>query len=178
MIKALWLAIKRLLGFPMPPSDEQKTEQLITMREKRDCAVAAVATACRVTYEAAHKALCHWDLPFFLESPLLSNPLNMLRALRDLGFDPDEKSKISELLRSELPPGKTICLVHNPDGAIKGTLQQHWVVYMGRSIYPDGEYLFHWGQDQTLKAFRQQEVIDMLTAGWPNCVITLKTKTR
>lgn len=175
-MKTLWRLIKRLLGFPMPPNDEQKTEKLITMREKRDCAVAAVATACGVSYEAAHRALNHWDLPFFLESPLLSNPLNILRAVRSLGFEPDDKARISELLRNELTPGRVICLVHNPDGAVKGTLQQHWVVYMGRTIHPDGDYLFHWGAGQTLKTLRQQEIIDMLTAGWPNCIILVKPR--
>lgn len=175
-MKTLWRLIKRLLGFPMPPNDEQKTEKLITMREKRGCAVAAVATACDVSYEAAHRALKHWDLPFFLESPLLSNPLNILRAVLSLGFEPDDKAKISELLRGELPPGKAICLVHNPDGAVKGTLQQHWVVYMGRDVHLDGGYLFHWGASQTLKVLRQQEIIDMLTAGWPNCIILVKPR--
>lgn len=61
-MKTLWRLIKRLLGFPMPPNDEQKAERLITMREKRDCAVAAVATACGVSYEAAHRALKHWEV--------------------------------------------------------------------------------------------------------------------
>lgn len=171
-MKTLWRLIKRLLGFPMPPNDEQKTEKLITMREKRDCAVAAVATVCGVSYEAAHRALNHWDLPFFLESPLLSNPLNILRAVRSLGFEPDDKARISELLRNELIPGKVICLVHNPDGAVKGTLQQHWVVWMGKDSN-DTHYL-HWGQTQDLIAKTKKELIDLVTLGTPNCVFEVR----
>ena len=165
MFKSFIRAIKKLLGFPLPPREEQVNEKLITMREERDCAVAAVATACAVSYEAAHKAIWHWNLPFFLESPLLSNPLNVVRAVRKLGFNADDKARISALLKGELPAGKTICLMHDHDSPF---LAQHWVVYMGR----DGErYLFHWGQYQTLRVLPQDELVNMLTAGWPNCII-------
>jgi hypothetical protein len=168
VLKSLWRSIKRLLGFPEPANEEQQTEILITQREDRDCAVAAVATACGVTYEKAYKALWHWNLPFFLESPIFANPLNVTRAIKALGFQVNEKLKISELLKGELPPGKVICLMHNPAGAIAGTLQQHIVVWFGKD---EGDmHLFHWGQKQSLRSYSEQETVNMLTVGWPNAL--------
>ncbi len=167
-MKTLWRLIKRLLGFPMPPNDEQKTEKLITMREKRDCAVAAVATACGVSYEAAHRALNHWDLPFFLESPLLSNPLNVKRGIKALGFNPVEIG-LSPLLNGTAMPGKVGVLVHDPKNPI---FAQHWAVWMGKDSN-DTHYL-HWGLTQDLERKTKQELIDLVTLGTPNCVFEVR----
>jgi len=175
VFKNLWKLIKRVLGFPPAPSAEQETEILITMRQKNDCHNAAGATAAgaalgrRVSYEEASKAFKHWDLPFWLESPIMSNPLNMVAGLKRLGCQVNDKIKISELLRGELPPGKIICLMHNPAGQIAGTLGQHWVVWFGKD--EGGKHLFHWGLKQALRTYGEQEVVGMLTAGWPNCII-------
>lgn len=168
MFKNLLKLIKRILGFPPEPTEEQKTEKLVTMREERDCHNAAVATACGVTYEKASKALFHWNLFGPLESPLMSNPLNVCRGIRKLGFNAYDKIKISQILRGELPPGKVICLMHDSSGMISGILNQHWVVWFGMK---NGKHLFHWGQCQTLRSYSEQETVDMLTSGWPNCVI-------
>ncbi len=177
IFKNIWKLIKRLLGFPPAPKPEQVNEVLITMRESRDCHVAAVATACnevlkstgrRITYEAASKALWHWNLPFFLESPLLSNPLNLCRGIEKLGCKANDKIKISELLKGELKPGSIICLMHDPSGQISGIIGQHWVVWMGKD--KDG-HLFHWGMKQALKTYSEKDTIDMLTSGWPNCIV-------
>lgn len=165
MFKGLIKALKRLLGFPQPPREEQVGEALVTMREERDCAVAAVATACGVSYEEAHKALWHWNLPFFLESPLLSNPLNVTRAIRKLGFEANDKATISSLLRGELPRG-TVCLMHDPSNPLWA---QHWVVFLERTS--NHRFIFHWGQTQTTKILERDELVIMLTAGWPNCII-------
>lgn len=169
MLKNIINLIKRFLGFSPGPSEEQKTEKLITMRERRDCHNAAVATACGVTYEQASKALLHWNLFGPLESPLISNPLNVCRGIRKLGFKADDKIKISRLLKADLPPGKVICLMHDPSNDISGTLNQHWVVWFGKN--PEGKHLFHWGQYQELRAYTEEETIDMLTSGSPNCII-------
>lgn len=178
VFKNIWKLIKRALGFPPAPTAEQVNEVLITMREERDCHVPAVAVACgaalgrRVTYEEASKALWHWNLPLFLESPLLSNPLNLQRGIEKLGCKA-KSVKISELLKGELPPSKVICLVHNPAGAIHGTLQSHWVVYMGQE--ENNQYLFHWGIKQSLRTLNQTDLVDMLTSGWPNCLILVES---
>lgn len=172
ILKNLLKLIKRLLGFPPAPTAEQVNEVLITMREERDCHVAAVATACgtamgvRCSYEAAAKALWHWDLPFFLESPLLSNPLNLCRGIEKLGCKV-RSVKISELLRGELKPGAVICLMHDPSGDIAGTIGQHWVVWFGKDATG---HLFHWGKSQKLRTYSEADTVDMLTSGWPNAL--------
>jgi hypothetical protein len=174
-MNTLWKLIKRFLGFPDAPTPEQQTERLILMRESRDCHIPAVAVACgtalgrRVSYEESSSALKHWNLPFFLESPIMSNPLNLCRGIKALGCKANDKIKISELLKGELAPGAIICLVHNPAGQIAGTLQSHWVVWFGRD--ENNVHLFHWGQKQDLRSYSEAEVVDMLTAGWPNCII-------
>jgi hypothetical protein len=170
--------LKQFLGFPPAPTAEQVNEILITQRESRDCHVPVVAITCgnalgrRVSYEEASRALWHWNLPWILESPILSNPLNVCRAIRKLGCKANDKAKISELLRGELAPGKTICLVHNPSGAIMGTLQSHWICYMGQD--EGNQYLFHWGLSQKLRVYNEQEVVDMLTSGFPNVIISVE----
>ncbi|NCB40823.1 MAG: hypothetical protein EOM80_18855 [Erysipelotrichia bacterium] len=157
----------------MPPRPEQENEALVTMREDRDCAVAAVATACKVSYKKAHKALWHFNLPWILESPLLSNPLNVERGIKSLGFSV-RQAKITELLNGSLPGGKYICLVHNPASAVMGTLESHWVVYMGQEA--EQTFLFHWGKSQNLTAVQKKDLIEMLTVGWPNVILCVEKK--
>lgn len=167
VLKAFWQSLLYLMGFPRPATDDQKQEKLITMRESRDCLVAAIATMCGVTYEQAYKACWHFNLPFLLESPLLSNPLNAVRALRSLGKSTSQRT-LSELLNGACPVGKTLVLIHDPRNAIAGTFLQHWVVFMG--VVPGG-YSFHWGQSQELKIKTRSELIDLVTSGTPNCII-------
>jgi hypothetical protein len=173
VVKTILRWLRGLLGYPMPPEPHQIGERFVTMREARDCHVAAIATACGVTYEQAHKACKHHNLPFFLESPIYSNPLALIAAIERLGCRV-ENLKISELLHGGMPAGKVVCLVHNPTNAIAATLQSHWVVYMGTS--DGGEYLFHWGKSQVLEALTRKELIDMLTAGWPNAVFRVESE--
>jgi hypothetical protein len=164
--------IKRLLGFPPAPTPEQLNEVLITMREERDCHNAAGATAAgvalgrRVSYEEAAKAFNHWNLPWFFESPLLSNPLMLQRGMKRLGCKV-RSVKISELLRGELKPGAVICLMHDPSGDIAGTIGQHWVVWFGKDATG---HLFHWGKSQKLRTYSEADTVDMLTSGWPNAL--------
>lgn len=173
IFKNLLKLIKRALGFPPAPTPEQVNEVLITMREERDCHVAAVATACgvamgvRCSYELANKALWHWNLPWILESPLLSNPLNLQRGIKKLGCKV-RSAKISELLRGELKPGAVICLMHDPSGDIAGTIGQHWVVWFGLDEHR--QHLFHWGKSQKLRTYSEADTVDMLTSGWPNAL--------
>jgi hypothetical protein len=172
IFKNLLKLIKRVLGFPPVPTPEQVNEVLITMREDRDCHVPAVATACgtamgvRCSYELASRALWHWNLPWFFESPLLSNPLNLQRGIEKLGCKV-RSVKISELLRGELKPGAVICLMHDPSGDIAGTIGQHWVVWFGKDATG---HLFHWGKSQKLRTYSEADTVDMLTSGWPNAL--------
>jgi hypothetical protein len=172
VFKNIWKLIKRVLGFPPAPTPEQVNEVLITMREERDCHNAAGATAAgvalgrRVSYEEAAKAFNHWNLPWFFESPLLSNPLMLQRGMKRLGCKV-RSVKISELLRGELKPGAVICLMHDPSGDIAGTIGQHWVVWFGKDATG---HLFHWGKSQKLRTYSEADTVDMLTSGWPNAL--------
>ena len=172
IFKNLWKLIKRVLGFPPAPTPEQVNEVLITMREANDCHNAAGATAAgvalgrRVSYEEASRAFNHWNLPWFTESPLLSNPLMMQRGMKRLGCKV-RNVKISELLRGELKPGAVICLMHDPSGDIAGTIGQHWVVWFGKDTTG---HLFHWGKKQQLRTYSEADTVDMLTSGFPNAL--------
>ena len=166
--------IRTLFGYPPPPEPEQIGERLITMRKAaggRDCAVAAIANACGVSYEAAWKLLSHKDLPGPLESPLLSNPLWLCRAIENGDREADESITVTQLLSGELPPAKTIVLWHAA-GAVGGLLGQHWVNYMGQN--DAGEYLFHWQTSQALRVKTRAEVIAGVTNGSPNCIIEVR----
>jgi hypothetical protein len=167
-MKTLWRMFLELIGFPTPPRPEQIGEKLITMRQERDCHNPMAATLCGVTYEEAHKALWHFNLPFFLESPLLSNPLNVKRGIRKLGFEPVEIG-LTPLLTGKAVPGKVGVLVHDPANPI---FAQHWVVWMGKDSN-DTHYL-HWGQTQDLERKTKQELIDLVTLGTPNCVFEVR----
>jgi len=170
--------LRGLLGYPPPPRPEQIGERLVTMRcdGGRDCAAPVTANSCSaaagvvpsITYEQAHDALNHADLPGPLESPLLSNPEWLILAIRKLGFQA-KKITLTELLNGELPPGRVIMLVHKSGNWLTGTLNQHWVTYEGmNSTY---EWLFHWGKNQNLVVKNKAEVVELFTTGTPNCIL-------
>lgn len=172
-MKTLWRMFLELIGFPTPPKPEQIGEKLVTMRQVRDCHVAAVATACGVSYEQAHKALWHFNLPWILESPLLSNPLNVKRGVKALGFTPIEIG-LTPLINNTATPGKVIVLVHDPKNPI---FAQHWVVWFGTTPNATCDeilHMLHWGQNQDFVYKTQQELIDLVTAGTPNCVFEVR----
>ena len=126
----------------------------------RDCAVAAVGTACNVSYAEAATALNHVDLPGPLESPILSNPWNLYRALVRLGFW-KRNITLQMLLKGDCKPGETIVLV-------KGSqLEQHWVVWMG--CHAEGWHLFYWGDNDRLRLYNNESVKKLFLTAWPNC---------
>ena len=167
-MKTLWRMFLELIGYPTPPRPEQIGEKLVTMRQLRDCHNAMVATLCGVTYEQAHKALWHFNLPWFLESPILSNPLNVKRGIRKLGFEPVEIG-LSPLLNGTATPGKVGVLVHDPDNPM---FAQHWVCWFGRDMA--GNHRLHWGQNQEFVIKTDAELIDLVTGGWPNCIFEVR----
>ena len=164
-MKTLLNWLKSLLGYPMPPRPEQVGERFVTMREARDCRVAAIATLLGVSYEVAHRLVWHFNLPWFLESPLLSNPLNAERALKKANANPRQIG-LTNLLNGTAHPGKVLVLVHDPDNPL---FAQHWVVWFGRSV--DGTHRLAWGNSQEFIFKSDAEMIDLVTKGWPNCII-------
>jgi hypothetical protein len=169
MLKKIWNAIKYRLGWPLPPSPDQVGEKIVTMRESRDCLVAAIAVACGISYEQAHRAVCHIDLPWFFESPLLSNPLNAVRAIRRLKLSPDDSITWEQIEAGSLPPMKLIVLIHDYSSPLKAITNQHWVVWGG--VDPAGQHLIYWGNSQEPKRVSKQELKAFYKAGWPNCAI-------
>lgn len=164
-MKTILRWIKGLLGYPMPPEPHQIGERFVTMREARDCLVAAIATLLGITYEAAHKAIGHRNLPSFLESPLLSNPMVAVNSLKRLGQSP-MLIGLTSLLNATAVSGKVLVLLHDPDNPI---FSQHWVVWFGRSA--DGKHRLAWGNSQEFVLKTDAEMIELVTKGWPNCII-------
>lgn len=112
---------------------------IILMEHDTDCEVAAIATACQVSYDEAESALGWRKLPLGAENPVFGNPLNLHKALLKLGFWKDELT-LSELLAGKGKPGQTIVLLK------KSVTQQHWTVYFGRI---GEQYGFLWGNSTT-----------------------------
>ena len=137
---------------------------IVLMREERDCHVAAIATACQVTYEEAAKALNHVDLPGPLESPIFSNPWNLYRALIKLGF---WKKNItwSMLADSQALPDETIVLVKDSQ------LAQHWIVWGGVQLTHDSKRLHRcfWGNSESPVYIEDKRFKEMFLSHWPNC---------
>ena len=173
-LKLIWYRIITLFGWPMPPNDEQIGEKLVTMREKRDCHVPVIANTCGVTYEQAHKAAWHFNLPWLFESPIFSNPLNVCRAIRSLGFEADDSITWAQIKSRKLPAGKLIILVHEPSSDIKGTLMQHWVTL--EEYRADGYFGLHWGQKQALAYKSESELLALFKSGIPACAILVSKK--
>ena len=167
MVKTLIRWLKSLLGYPMPPQPWQVGEALVTMREARDCLVAAIATLLGISYEAAHKAIGHRNLPSFLESPLLSNPMVAVNSLTRLDAHP-MRIGLTAVLNATAAPGKVLVLIHDPESPL---LSQHWVVWLG---IKNDKHQLAWGNSQTPVEKTSQEMIDLVTLGWPNCLIEVK----
>ena len=111
--------------------------KIVLMEHETDCEVAAIATACQVSYDKAESALGWVDLPGGLENPVFGNPINLHKALLKLGFW-KKNITLSQLLKGECTTHKTVVLLK------KSHLQQHWVVYAGQN----GDYIgFWWGND-------------------------------
>jgi hypothetical protein len=166
-MKTLIRWLRGLLGYPMPPRPEQIGERFVTMREKRDCLVAAIATLLGITYEAAHKAIGHRNLPGFLESPLLSNPMVAVNSLKRLGQSP-MLIGLTALLNGTARPGKVLVLVHDPENPL---FAQHWLVWFG---IKNGQHQLAWGNSQIFTEKSSPQLVELVTAGWPNCMIEVR----
>jgi len=163
MLNNFFTLLKRFLGFPEPATEEQKNEELVTMRQLNDCHNPVIANSTGVTYEQASRALLHHDLPGPLESPIMSNPWNLYRALIVLGFW-KKNITLTMLLAGDCEPGKTVVLLHNPENPI---LAQHWVTWHGKDKY--GWHLLAWGDSQNFRRVSPELLADYYRRGWPNC---------
>lgn len=163
--------IKLLLGYPPKPQPHQVNEKFTTMRLDRDCLPVAISNATGKTYEECYLAVGHKDLPFWLESPLLSNPFNAVRALRKLGFNPDDTITVNSLRSHPEWAGKVMILTHNPKSVIASFWQQHWVVWDGEV---NGLHRIIWGTSQNYKYYSHEALTALFESGWPDCAILVK----
>lgn len=162
MLGNLWSLFKRFMGWPEPATEAQKNEELVEMRQLNDCHNPVIANSTGVTYEEASRALLHYDLPSMLESPIMSNPWNLYRALIVLGFW-KKNITLTMLLAGDCEPGKTIVLLHNPENPL---LAQHWITWHG---IENGLHLLAWGNSQEFKRVTPELLTDYYRKGFPNC---------
>ena len=137
---------------------------IVLMQEERDCAVAAIGTALSVIYEQAAKALNHANLPGPLESPLLSNPWTLYRAISRLGFWKKNLTWM-QVKSCEAMPGKIIMLVK------QDLLTQHWIVWDGTLNANEGK--FHrvfWGNSEEPRYYPEAKLDEMLHKAPPYCI--------
>ena len=129
----------------------------------RDCAVAAVGTATGTTYEQAANALNHVDLPGPLESPILSNPINLYRAIARLGFW-KRNLTWADLLAGNFAPMRAIVLIKN------SLIEQHWIV-LGVTTMRGGrrEYRAYWGNSEKPRTLTENQLKEYFLTSWPNC---------
>lgn len=168
--------LKLLLGYPPPPLPHQIGENIVTMRSDRDCLPVAIANATGKSYEECYKACRHADLPFFLESPIMSNPWNAVRAVKSLGFKCDELESFGDLtnaMMTKVSKGKIIVLVHNPKNAISALWEQHWVVWNGFNPGLRKHELI-WGNSQELKRLSDETLRQLFEAGWPDFALLIR----
>lgn len=138
-------------------------DEVILMREKRDCHVPVIAMATGNTYEVAAKALNHKRLGG-LESPIFSNPWNLYRSLIRLGF---WKKNITwrMLKKGQFIPNKTIVLVKN------SLLEQHWVLHGGLQHMTHGNplHIIYWGNSKEPIGIHQDDFKKMFLTSIPIC---------
>jgi len=129
------------------------------MEHETDCEVAAIATACQVSYDKAETALGWKDLPGNLENPIFGNPINLHIALLRLGHWKINRT-LDDILSGRCEPGKTVVLVK------KSVTVQHWAVlasslngivglYMGKKAYPN-----YYTKDQIVEMFNNGSNLD------------------
>jgi hypothetical protein len=167
-LKNLWKLLRLILGFMPEPTPEQLAQKIPLMRQKNDCAVPAVAIACGVKYEEAYRALWHWDLPFWLESPIFSNPMNLIRAIKALGKHPDDSITWEDITGGKCEPDRVIILVKNPENLFTAIMQEHWVVL--HKIEGD-DALCYWGNKEKPKHVPLSELKEMFECGAWKCAI-------
>jgi hypothetical protein len=139
---------------------------VVLMRGKTDCEVAMLATALQISYEDAKAALDWRKLPQGLENPVFGNPYNVYRALISLGYW-KKNITLTDILTSKYEPGKTCCLIHNPQSP---TLSQHWIV-LGANRPEFGTIEVFWGDTEKPRMLTHKQFKDYFIKGFPNCAM-------
>ena len=138
--------------------------KIITMQHQTDCEVAAIATALQISYDEAKSALRWQTLPFNANNPIYGNPYNLYIALMNLNHWKANKT-LTQLLKGDYIPYKTIALLHDPKSPI---MKQHWVV-LGTKRADHGGYEVFWGDSESPRFITESMLKEYFLAGWPNC---------
>ena len=138
--------------------------KIITMQHQTDCEVAAIATALQVSYDEAKSALRWQKLPFNANNPIYGNPYNLYIALINLKYWKANKT-LTQLLKGDYIPYKTIVLLHDPKSPI---MKQHWVV-LGAKKQDHGGFEVFWGDSESPRFITEKMLKEYFLAGWPNC---------
>jgi len=141
---------------------------IVTMKQHRDCLVAALATVLQTTWERAAEMIGHRDLKCPLTSLLYSTHWKLRKTLDDHGIDYQEVKSMHEWV-----PGKTIVLIHKPGNFISRMLAKHWVVYLGKDASGNTVYLA-WGNHDSAVTRTAFDMLEMFTGSWPTCAFVLK----
>jgi hypothetical protein len=138
--------------------------KIITMQHQTDCEVAAIATALQISYDDAKSALRWQKLPFNANNPIYGNPYNLYIALMNLNHWKANKT-LTQLLKGDYIPYKTIVLLHDPKSPI---MKQHWVV-LGAKRPDHGGFEVFWGDSEAPRLITESMLKEYFLAGWPNC---------
>jgi len=138
--------------------------KIITMQHQTDCEVAAIATALQISYDEAKSALRWQKLPFNANNPIYGNPYNLYIALMNLKHWKANKT-LTQLLKGDYKPYKTIALLHDPKSPI---MKQHWVV-LGAKGRDHGDLEVFWGDSEAPRLITEKMLKEYFLAGWPNC---------
>ena len=142
--------------------------KIITMQHQTDCEVAAIATALQISYDEAKSALRWQKLPFNANNPIYGNPYNLYIALINLKHWKANKT-LTQLLKGDYIPYKTIVLLHDPKSPI---MKQHWVV-LGAKGRDHGDLEVFWGDSASPRRITEKMLKEYFLAGWPNCAFTI-----
>jgi hypothetical protein len=142
--------------------------KIITMQHQTDCEVAAIATALQISYDEAKSALRWQTLPFNANNPIYGNPYNLYIALINLNHWKSNKT-LTQLLKGDYIPYKTIVLLHDPKSPI---MKQHWVV-LGAKRHDHGGFEVFWGDSEQPRFITEKMLKEYFLAGWPNCAFTI-----
>ena len=141
--------------------------KIITMQHQTDCEVAAIATALQISYDEAKSALRWQKLPFNANNPIYGNPYNLYIALMNLKHWKANKT-LTQLLKGDYIPYKTIVLLHDPKSPI---MKQHWVVLGNR--LSNKQYEIYFGNDELPEIVSDTTLKGYFLAGWPNCAFSI-----
>jgi hypothetical protein len=146
-------------------------KQEYKQRVANDCGLAMISAMKEMDYAtvANHMGYTLPVKPTIL-SDLKDNPYNHFKLFEKLGINYQKVTltALLNLLGQSIPDGKIAVLIHG-DSIYK----QHWILV--ESSFKDGLW-FYWG-DGTKRFYVREQIIEMVTTSFPNCIYQIDTET-